>query len=49
MFSCVEAFVAIKADGSLHPWGYHGVRTGAPSGTGYFKVFSTDEAFVALK
>jgi hypothetical protein len=44
------AFAALKADGSITAWGdldYGG--SGAPSGSGYTKIYSTKYAFAALK
>jgi hypothetical protein len=40
----------LKADGSIKAWGdsrYGGI--GAPSGSGYTKIYSTGYAFAALK
>jgi hypothetical protein len=39
-----------EADGSITAWGtpYAG-GTGAPSGSGYTKIYSTDGTFAALK
>jgi alpha-tubulin suppressor-like RCC1 family protein len=41
---------AVKADGSITAWGipYAG-GAGAPSGSGYTKIYSTGNAFAALK
>jgi hypothetical protein len=46
----VDAFAAIKADGSITAWGsaYAG-GTGAPSDSGYTKIYSNAVAFAALK
>jgi hypothetical protein len=41
-YSTVDGFGALKADGSIKAWGrsnYGG--TGAPSGNGYTKIYST--------
>ena len=52
------AFVALKEDGTLHPWGSneHGggsnsnsKYTNPPTDSGYVNVFSNQAAFVALK
>ncbi|CAC9651846.1 hypothetical protein, partial [uncultured Gammaproteobacteria bacterium] len=44
------AFATLKADGSIMAWGspYAG-GAGAPSGSGYTKIYSTGIAFAALK
>ncbi|VVM28114.1 hypothetical protein BSPWISOXPB_6558 [uncultured Gammaproteobacteria bacterium] len=45
-----NAFAALKVDGSIKAWGrsdYGG--TGAPSGSGYTKIYSTMRAFAAVK
>jgi hypothetical protein len=49
IYSTVQAFAALKTDGSITAWGdpYSG-GAGAPSGTGYTKVYSTGFAFAAL-
>jgi hypothetical protein len=42
----MKAFVAVKADGSIKAWGnssYGG--TGAPSDSGYTKIYSNNFAF----
>jgi hypothetical protein len=48
--SALRAFAALKTDGSITAWGdpYSG-GAGAPSGTGYTKIYSTGFAFAALK
>jgi hypothetical protein len=49
IYSTVDAFAALKADGSIKAWGrsnYGG--TGAPSGSGYTKIYSTMRAFAAV-
>jgi hypothetical protein len=39
---------AVKADGSITAWGSSDAGgTGAPSGTGYTKIYSTGGAFAA--
>jgi hypothetical protein len=44
------AFAALKADGSITAWGNSNAGgTGAPSGSGYTKIYSTDSAFAAFK
>jgi site-specific DNA-adenine methylase len=44
------AFAAVKADGSIIAWGSpHTGGTGAPSGSGYTKIYSNRGAFAALK
>jgi alpha-tubulin suppressor-like RCC1 family protein len=46
----VYAFAALKTNGSIMAWGApHFGGTGAPSGSGYTKIYSTDTAFAALK
>ncbi len=46
----LQAFAALKADGSIAAWGYsNSGGTGAPTGTGFTKIYSTDGAFAALK
>jgi hypothetical protein len=50
IYSTMKAFVAVKADGSIKAWGnssYGG--TGAPSGSGYTKIYSNWGVFAALK
>ncbi len=45
-----KAFAALQADGSITAWGdsrYGG--TGAPTDSGYTKIYSTDDSFAALK
>jgi alpha-tubulin suppressor-like RCC1 family protein len=45
-----KAFAALQADGSITAWGdsrYGG--TGAPTDSGYTKIYSTEWSFVALK
>jgi hypothetical protein len=48
IYSNWGAFAALKADGSITAWGgsYSG-GTGAPSGSGYTKIYSNMKAFVA--
>jgi hypothetical protein len=44
-----KAFAALQADGSITAWGdsrYGG--TGAPTDSGYTKIYSTDDSFVYL-
>jgi hypothetical protein len=44
------AFAALKADGSIVAWGNSGHGgSGAPSGNSYTKIYSTNNAFAALK
>jgi alpha-tubulin suppressor-like RCC1 family protein len=44
------AFAAVKADGSIIAWGSpHTGGMGAPSGSGYTKIYSNGYAFAALK
>jgi hypothetical protein len=44
------AFAALKTDGSITAWGRSGYGgSGAPSGSGYTKIYSTSRAFAALK
>jgi diketogulonate reductase-like aldo/keto reductase len=46
IYSTVDAFAALKADGSIKAWGrsnYGG--TGAPSGNGYTKIYSKAPQF----
>jgi hypothetical protein len=47
IYSTQTAFAAIKADGSITAWGnsYSG-GTGAPTDSGYTKIYSTERAFV---
>ena len=42
------AFAALKTDGSIAAWG-SGSGSGAPSGSGYTKIYSNGYAFAALK
>ncbi|VVH64055.1 hypothetical protein BSPWISOX_2548 [uncultured Gammaproteobacteria bacterium] len=45
-----SAFATVKADGSIMAWGNsHTGGTGAPSGSGYTKIYSNRGAFAALK
>jgi hypothetical protein len=44
------AFAALKIDGSITAWGdSDSGGAGAPSGSGYTKIYSTSHAFAALK
>jgi hypothetical protein len=45
------SFAALKADGSIAAWGGSAGSgdTGAPSGKGYTKIYSTHSAFAVLK
>jgi hypothetical protein len=46
----VNAFAAIKANGSITAWGNSGYGgTGAPSDSGYTKIYSNRYAFAAIK
>jgi hypothetical protein len=46
----MNAFAALKADGSITAWGdSESGSTGAPTGSGYTKIYSTMSAFAALK
>jgi hypothetical protein len=46
IYSNWRAFAALKADGSITAWGRSGNGgTGAPSGSGYTKIYSTRNAF----
>jgi hypothetical protein len=46
----INAFAALKYDGSITAWGDSGSGgTGAPSGSGYTKIYSTGSAFAAVK
>jgi diketogulonate reductase-like aldo/keto reductase len=48
--SNARAFAVLKSDGSIKAWGdsnYGG--TGAPTDSGYTKIYSTSAAFAALK
>jgi hypothetical protein len=50
LYQKVATFVALKADGSITTWGYSEEEgTGAPSDSGYTKIYSTRDAFAALK
>jgi hypothetical protein len=43
IYSNNHAFVALKADGSITAWGHSDWGgTGAPSGSGYTKIFSNE-------
>jgi hypothetical protein len=40
---------ALKADGSIAAWGSYADGEGAPTDSGYTKIYSTQYAFAALK
>ncbi|VVH50600.1 hypothetical protein BPUTSESOX_2221 [uncultured Gammaproteobacteria bacterium] len=45
-----QAFATLQADGSITAWGNSGYGgTGAPTGSGYTKIYSNRYAFAALK
>jgi hypothetical protein len=45
-----HAFAALKVDGSITAWGgTHAGGGGAPVGKGYTEIYSTSQAFAALK
>jgi hypothetical protein len=45
-----QAFATLQADGSITAWGDLGNGgAGAPTDSGYTKIYSTDGAFAALK
>jgi hypothetical protein len=45
-----QAFATLQADGSITAWGHSGNGgTGAPTGSGYTKIYSNSYAFAALK
>jgi hypothetical protein len=50
IYSTVDTFAALKADGSIKAWGspVSGV-TSAPAGNDYTKIYSSEYAFAALK
>jgi hypothetical protein len=50
VFSNYDAFVAMKADGSLSAWGHEDLGgSSAPTDNGYVQVFSDRFTFVAMK
>jgi hypothetical protein len=49
-FPNLDAFAVLHADGSITAWGRSNAGgTGAPSDSGYTKIYTTNRAFAALK